>query len=88
MTIAHFERCNRKAADMAMKIVEMLNHWANNALTLNEKLNEFSTGCMSCHGPGKEKADVSAGMSCDTCHENPHRDNVLIENNINLENWK
>lgn len=73
MTMSHFERCNRMVADVAMKIAEMLNQYAGNELKLTEKLNKFSVGCMSCHGPGKEKADVSANMACDTCHDNPHK---------------
>ena len=73
MTMPHFERCNRLVADMSMKIAAMLNQYTNKELKLTEKLNEFSIGCMSCHGPGNEKADVSANMSCDTCHEDPHK---------------
>ncbi|MFC1840003.1 C-GCAxxG-C-C family (seleno)protein [Thermodesulfobacteriota bacterium] len=72
MTMPHFERCNRIVADMAMKIVTMLNQYADMKLEFNEKPNSFSQGCMSCHGPEKEKGDVSINMSCDTCHDNPH----------------
>ena len=72
MTMPHFERCNRLVADMAMKIVTMLNQYADNKLELNEKPNSFSEGCLSCHGPEKEKGDVSANMSCDICHDDPH----------------
>ncbi len=74
MTMAHFERCNRIVADVAMKVVTMLNLYTGRELKFTEKLNEFSAACMSCHGPGMEKADVSANMSCDTCHEDPHKE--------------
>ncbi len=73
MTMAHFERCNRLVADMAMKIVTMLNQYTGREIIFTEKLNKFSEGCMTCHGPEKEKADVSANMSCNTCHEDPHK---------------
>lgn len=72
MTMAHFERCNRLVSDVAMKIVTMLNQYSNNKMVFNEKPNSFSEGCMSCHGPENEKGDVSANMSCDSCHDNPH----------------
>ncbi len=72
MTMAHFERCNRMVADVAMKIVSMMNQYTANELKFTGKLNEFSVGCMSCHGPGKDVANVSANMTCDTCHEDPH----------------
>ncbi len=72
MTMQHFERCNRMVADVAVKIVTMLNQYTGRELTYHEKLNIFSEGCISCHSPAKEKGDVSANMSCDTCHDNPH----------------
>ncbi len=72
MTMAHFERCNRMVADVAMKIVTMLNQYTEKKLAFTEKPNEFSGGCLLCHGPGKDTGNVSANMSCDTCHDNPH----------------
>ncbi len=72
MTMPHFERCNRMVADVAMKVVSMLNDYTAGTIKYAENLNDFSKGCMSCHGPEKEKGNVSANMSCNTCHENPH----------------
>lgn len=72
MTSAHFERCNRLVADVAAKAVTMLNEYNAGKTAYAEKLNAFSQGCISCHGPGKAKADVASSMSCDACHNNPH----------------
>jgi hypothetical protein len=72
MTPQHFERCNRLVADAAVKIVVMLNEYSAGKITFKEKLNAFSEGCMSCHGQGKAVANVAGGMSCNTCHEDPH----------------
>lgn len=72
MTVAHFERCNRMVADVAMKIVTMLNQYMDNKQVFSEKPNPFSEECMSCHGPEKELGNVHIYMSCDTCHDDPH----------------
>ncbi len=72
MTMPHFERCNRMVADVAMKVVSMLNDYTASKIKYSETLNDFSKGCLACHGPEKDKGDVSANMSCNTCHENPH----------------
>jgi hypothetical protein len=72
MTNEHFERCNRLVADVAMQVVTLLNQYSAGNMTFNEKLNDFSQGCQSCHGPGNSIANVAAGMTCDACHKNPH----------------
>jgi hypothetical protein len=72
MTPQHFERCNRLVADVAMKAVSMLNEYSAGKAIYREKLNAFSQGCLSCHGPEKAKANVASSMTCDTCHQNPH----------------
>ncbi len=72
LTQEHFERCNRLVADVTAKAVAMLNEYSLGKVDYKEKLNSFSQGCLSCHGPGKVKANVASGMSCDKCHKNPH----------------
>jgi hypothetical protein len=72
LTQQHFERCNRLVADVAMQAVAMLNEYNAGKLAYREKLNSFSQGCLSCHGPGKEKANVASGMTCNPCHQDPH----------------
>jgi hypothetical protein len=72
ITEQHFERCNRLVADVAMQAVTMLNEYSAGRAVYKEKLNSFSQGCLSCHGPEKVKANVASGMTCDTCHRNPH----------------
>ncbi len=72
LTTEHFERCNRLVADVAKQAVLMLNQYSAGKISFKEKLNSFSQGCQSCHGPGKVKANVAAGMNCDSCHKNPH----------------
>ena len=74
MTMPHFERCNRMVADVAMKTVSMLNQYSDGKPVYGEKPDSFSVGCLSCHGPEKEKGDVSAGMPCGICHGAPHPD--------------
>jgi hypothetical protein len=72
MTPQHFERCNRLVADVSMKAVTMLNEYGAGKVAYREKMNSFSQGCVSCHGPEKAKANVASSMNCDTCHKNPH----------------
>jgi hypothetical protein len=72
LTQQHFERCNRLVADVAAQVVKLLNEYSAGTIAYNEKLNSFSQGCLSCHGPGKTKADVASGMTCNPCHTNPH----------------
>jgi hypothetical protein len=72
MTPQHFERCNRLVADVAMQAVILLNAYSAGRIAYKEKLNSFSQGCLSCHGPEKVKANVASGMTCDACHRNPH----------------
>jgi hypothetical protein len=72
MTPQHFERCNRLVADISMKAVTMLNEYSAGKISYQEKLNSFSQGCLSCHGPENVKANVASGMTCDSCHKNPH----------------
>jgi hypothetical protein len=72
LTQQHFERCNRLVADVTLKAVTMLNEYSAGKLAYKERLNEFSQGCLSCHGPEKAKANVASGMTCNPCHENPH----------------
>jgi hypothetical protein len=72
LTPEHFERCNRLVADVAAQAVAILNEYSAGKTVYKEKLNAFSQGCQSCHGQGKIKANVASGMSCDTCHKNPH----------------
>ena len=72
LTQQHFERCNRLVADVAAQAVTMLNEYSAGTIAYNQKLNSFSQGCLSCHGPGKAKANVASGMTCNPCHTNPH----------------
>lgn len=72
LTNEHFERCNRLVVDVTVRVVTMLNEYSVGKASFKEKLNSFSQGCLSCHGPGGAKANVASGMSCDTCHKNPH----------------
>jgi len=73
LTNEHFERCNRLVADVTTQAVILLNQYSAGKISSKEKMNSFSQGCLSCHGPGNSKANVASGMSCDTCHKNPHR---------------
>lgn len=72
LTQQHFERCNRLVADVAAQAVSILNEYSAGTIAYKQKLNSFSQGCLSCHGPGKTKADVASGMTCNPCHTNPH----------------
>ncbi len=72
LTQQHFERCNRLVADVAAQAVTILNEYSAGTITYKQKLNSFSQGCLSCHGPGKTKANVASGMTCNTCHTSPH----------------
>jgi hypothetical protein len=50
----------------------MLNEYSAGTIAYKQKLNSFSQGCLSCHGPQKAKANVAGGMTCNPCHTNPH----------------
>lgn len=73
LTEQHFERCNRLVADVAAQAVSMLNAYSAGKIVYRQKLNPFSQSCLSCHGPGKAKADVASAMTCDRCHTDPHQ---------------
>jgi hypothetical protein len=72
LTQQHFERCNRLVADVAAQAVTILNEYSARTIAYKQKLNSFSQGCLSCHGPQKAKANVASGMTCNPCHTNPH----------------
>ena len=72
LTQPHFERCNRLVADVAAQAVAILNEYSAGTIAYKQKLNSFSQGCLSCHGPQKAKANVASGMTCNPCHTSPH----------------
>lgn len=72
LTQEHFERCNRLVADVTVKAVALLNEYSRGKVAYGEKPNAFSQECQACHGPGTSKANVASGMTCDTCHTDPH----------------
>ena len=66
------ERCGRLCADVAGKIVEMLNAEADGAFTPVFQVPESVIECGSCHGADGPVNNVFAKMDCNTCHTDPH----------------
>lgn len=66
------ERCSRLTADVARKVVEILN-FASATGCPQPRPSEEVRSCLSCHGD-RELADVSALMNCNSCHSfaDPH----------------
>ncbi len=66
------ERCARLCGDVAAKAVELLNAWKGGTFTPAFTPQTETTGCASCHAPGKDPAKkrTSVGkMHCLDCHE-------------------
>ncbi len=61
------ERCTRLSADTARKTVELLNSSFAGISTKQIKLDEKTSGCLSCHGKGGARADVLV-KACNGCH--------------------
>lgn len=66
------ERCGRLCADVAEKIVEMLNADADGAFTPVFLVPESVIECGSCHGADGPVNNVFSKMDCTTCHTDPH----------------
>jgi putative redox-active protein with C_GCAxxG_C_C motif len=62
------ERCQRLAADGAMKIVEILNRKAEDPACEFAKLTSEVKSCIDCHGK-RELADAAGKMNCGSCHQ-------------------
>ena len=66
------ERCGRLCADMAGKIVEMLNAEADGTYTQAFASPDSVIECGACHGKDGPVNNVFTQMDCDTCHGDPH----------------
>lgn len=66
------ERCGRLCADVAGKIVEMLNAEADGAFTAAYSDPENVIECAGCHSSSGMVANVNSHMDCESCHGSPH----------------
>lgn len=62
------ERCRRLTADIAAKIVTILNSYHENTFMAyeNDKVNVRT--CMTCHGTKGKLSNTSGNMECISCH--------------------
>lgn len=66
------ERCKRLSADVAAKVVEILNSFSNNEIA-PFALDAENAKCMECHGVEEALMFRSTtSMSCNSCHQDPH----------------
>lgn len=62
-------RCARLAADVAGKVVDLLNGYlASGSYTATLALDSTSAGCVGCHTSTRLNESVASGMRCDSCH--------------------
>jgi len=69
---ARAERCGRLCADVAGKIVEMLNAEADGTYSAVYEVPASVIECGACHGADGPVNNVFTKMDCDTCHVDPH----------------
>lgn len=62
------ERCQRLAADGAMRLVDILNRKADDPACDFAKLTPEVKSCTDCHGK-RELADAKGKMNCSSCHQ-------------------
>ncbi|WP_347840532.1 C-GCAxxG-C-C family (seleno)protein [uncultured Draconibacterium sp.] len=63
------ERCRRLTADIAFKVVTILNNYHANTFMANAHDNETARTCMTCHGSEGKLGNTSGKMTCTSCHE-------------------
>jgi len=63
------ERCRRMTADVASKVVEMLNALHSNTYFTNTHSNEKVQTCMACHGNEGKLKNTAGKMDCKSCHD-------------------
>jgi hypothetical protein len=62
------ERCARLSGDVVAQAVKILNDKNQGIFQSEHQPARAVSGCMSCHGPGHSKRNVSARMDCLPCH--------------------
>jgi hypothetical protein len=68
------ERCGRLSADVAGYVATLLNK-ASGDFAPEHTISNVASGCLSCHGQGKQAAETAgtlSRMACTTCHEEAH----------------
>ena len=63
------ERCHRLTADVAAKLVSMMNQLADNAYMTTAVDDDTTHSCITCHGKKGKVGNVSTKMSCNSCHD-------------------
>ena len=63
------ERCARLAAETARQTVNVLNEGLLGSRPQIVSTGRQATRCNSCHGPGGERKDALARMTCGSCHD-------------------
>lgn len=66
------ERCGRLCADVAKKVVELLNAEADGTFSAAFAVPDSVIECGACHGADGPVNNVFAKMDCDSCHIDPH----------------
>jgi len=64
----HYERCARLTADIAKKIVQILNRNLAGQFAAAHSLTEETKRCKTCHAKGSELENSLGEMNCSTCH--------------------
>lgn len=62
------ERCKRLTADVAAKLVDILNKYSLGTLKAESCLDKKVASCRSCHDKGGDCEDARGKMNCMRCH--------------------
>ncbi|MDA3925736.1 MAG: C-GCAxxG-C-C family protein [Kiritimatiellae bacterium] len=62
------ERCKRLTADVAAKLVTMLNKLVDNSYMTESVDDQATHTCITCHGTEGKVANSSTKMNCNSCH--------------------
>lgn len=63
------ERCRRLTADVAARLVTIMNKLADNAYTTESVDDETTRTCVSCHDKPGKLGNTSCKMNCNSCHD-------------------
>ena len=63
------ERCGRLTADVAKKLVELLNAKADGTFVAAYPLDERTASCRGCHTKGSPLENTRGKMHCESCHD-------------------
>ncbi len=71
------ERCGRLSADVAAKVVEILNAYHAGKFVPGKYADNSVEDCMTCHGKGSSLENTRGKMDCVQCHDHVDTNNLI-----------